>query len=153
VTLSNPTNATITDGSGTGTITDDDTTQLSLGFSNPLLEGDSGSKAYVFTVNLSRQTSFPVTVDYATSSACCGPEFATPGEDYQAKTGTVSFAAGETSKTFQITIYGDTEAEQDETFSVQISNPSPVTIMANSAGGTILNDDNFKIYLPSIVNP
>jgi hypothetical protein len=153
VALSSPTNATITDGSGVGTITDDDTAQLSLGFSNPLLEGDSGSQAYVFTVNLSRQTSFPVTVDYTTSSACCGPQFATPGEDYQIKTGTVSFAAGETSKTFQITVYGDTKAEEDETFSVQISNANPVTITANSAGGTILNDDNFKIYLPSIVKP
>ena len=57
-------------------------------------------------------------------------------------TGTVSFAAGETSKTVTVNVAGDTTIEPNETFTLSLSNPSTgATITAASATGTILNDD------------
>lgn len=153
VNLTSPSNAAITDGSGTGTITDDDTAQLSLVNSPSALEGNSGSQQLIFTVTLSRQTAFPVTVDYQTNSYCCAAQYATPGEDYVTASGTLSFAAGETSKTIAITIYGDLLPEEDETFGMMISNGNPVSIVANAASGTILSDDQFAIYLPVVIKP
>ena len=57
-------------------------------------------------------------------------------------TGTVSFAAGETSKTITVNVSGDTLVETDDTFTVTLSNPSNgATITTAAATGTIQNDD------------
>ncbi|MEZ5667268.1 MAG: Calx-beta domain-containing protein [Alphaproteobacteria bacterium] len=56
--------------------------------------------------------------------------------------GTVSFAAGETSKTVTVQVAGDTTVESDETFAVTLSNASGgATIATASAAGIIRNDD------------
>ena len=57
-------------------------------------------------------------------------------------TGTVSFAAGETSKTITVNVAGDTAVEPTEGFTLTLSNPSAgTTIGTATATGTILNDD------------
>ena len=57
--------------------------------------------------------------------------------------GTVSFAAGETSKTITVNVAGDTIVEPDEGFTVTLSNPATgTTIGTATASGTIRPDDD-----------
>jgi hypothetical protein len=64
------------------------------------------------------------------------------GADYQAASGTLTFAPGVTSQTLDVLVNGDTVQEPDETFSVVLSNPVSATIAAGTGTGTITNDDN-----------
>ena len=161
VSLTDPTNATIADGGGTGSIIDDDEAQLLLDSGLPVMEGDDGVATAVVTVSLTTETAFPVTVAYETSNDCCEPQFATAGEDYLAISGTLTFAAGESSKAVPILIYSDTKHEDDEFFNVNISNSSPVSVFNPSVLVYILNDDAaddtineaFTIFVPFITNP
>jgi hypothetical protein len=58
-------------------------------------------------------------------------------------TGTVSFAAGEATKTITVNVAGDSTVEPGENFTVALSNPSAgTTIGTATATGTILNDDS-----------
>jgi hypothetical protein len=121
---------------GTGTIIDDDPLPTLVINDVQKLEGNSGTVAFVFTVSLSAPSGQTVTVNYSTA-----PGTATAGSDYQAQTGTLTFAPGETSKTITILVYGDKTKEADETFFVNLSDAWNV-ILADSQGlGTILNDD------------
>ena len=58
-----------------------------------------------------------------------------------AKSGTVYFAPGETSKIITITIKGDTKKEKDETFYVRLSGAVGATITDSQGVGTIVNND------------
>ena len=78
----------------------------------------------------------PVTVDFSTSGST-----ATVGSDFSARTGILTFAPGEPTKTVDIAIKGDTTFEPNETFIVRLANASGATISAAAATGTILNDD------------
>ena len=85
-----------------------------------VVEGDSGTTDVVFTVTLSTDPGMPVTVDYATQDGT-----ATAGQDYQAKSGTLTFD-GTTTRTITVPVSGDTNVEGDETFSVVLMpRPSP----------------------------
>src|SRR5207248_8995307 len=68
----------------------------------------------------------------------------TAGSDYQASSGKVTFAPGQTSAAINIAVTGDTTVEQDETFTVSLSAPTNATLGAASATGTIRNDDVVK---------
>jgi hypothetical protein len=134
VNLSNPTNATIGDGQGLGTIRNDDgalsITDVSVS------EGDSGTVNAVFTVSLTSASALTVTVDYASANGT-----ATAGSDYAAVNGTLTFAAGQTSKTITVAVNGDTSGEPDENFFINLSNATNATILDNQGAGTIRNDD------------
>src|SRR5207253_1405580 len=68
VNLSGPTNATLADAQGVGTILNDDPVP-SLAISDVTLkEGNSGATNFVFTVNLSAASGQPVTVNFATAN-------------------------------------------------------------------------------------
>ncbi len=99
-------------------------------------EGNSGTRNLAFTVTLSNAATGPVTVNYATADGT-----ATAGQDYTAKTGSVTFAAGETSKTVTVAVAGDSTVEPNETLTVTLANPNGATIAVASATGTITNDD------------
>ena len=71
-----------------------------------------------FAVTLDAAADADATVDWATSDGT-----ATAGADYEAASGTLTFAAGETAKTVTVAALHDTEAETDETFTVTLSNP------------------------------
>ncbi len=150
VALSSPVNANIGDGAAVGTIVDDDTARLLLEAAPEFVEGDTGTTTAVFVATLTRPTGFPVTVDYATATAVTGVP-AQAGSDYAAASGSLLFAAGETSKNIPVTIYGDTVIEADETLDMNISNASSVPIAAASSTGRILNDDYYNTYLPLIL--
>ena len=68
---------------------------------------------------------------------------ATTGDgDYVAKTGTLTFAPGETTKTITIVVNGDSKKEADETFYLDLFGNSSNSLFTKNRGlGTILNDD------------
>ncbi|MBP0447117.1 hypothetical protein J8J14_20275, partial [Roseomonas sp. SSH11] len=101
-----------------------------------IVEGPDGTRQMLFTVALSGPSSGPVTVAWAT-----GGGTATAGSDYLAGSGTLTFQAGEVSKTIAITINGDGLNEANETFNLTLSNAVGAAIGDASAVGTILNDD------------
>ena len=148
VRLKDPVNAAVstTAGTGTGTITDDDATPT-LSISSPsVMEGDGGSAALTYTVTLSAASGRQVTVRYADA----GTGTATSGTDYTAITGgTLTFAAGTTSRTLSVLVTGDTVNESDETVVVTWSNAANATISSRSGvvatalrvTGTITDDD------------
>ena len=138
VALSQPTNAMISTGTGTGRITDDDGAPTLAINSPSVAEGDSGSVNLTFTVTLSAASGQPVTVAYAE-----GPGgTASRGTDYTALTaGTLTFAAGETSRSITVSVTGDTTDEPDETVVVELS--SAVNAIFSTATGTgMITDDD-----------
>lgn len=106
------------------------------------LEGDENS-VFSFRIVLAGENTQGVTVNYQTSA-----ETATPGEDYTESSGTVTLAAGETEKSFDIPIHGDIKNESDETFIVTLSNISGAKLLDAEGKGTIRNDDEGKLSIP-----
>jgi len=143
VRLTSATGATITTAQATGTIRNDDQTPVTptLSIGNvSVTEGNSGTTTARFTVSLSAAATGPVTVTYQTANGT-----ATAGRDYTAKSGTLTFAAGETSKTIDVLVTGDTTAESDETFVVRLTSATGATITTAQATGTIRNDDQAPV--------
>jgi len=100
-------------------------------------EGDAGATDFTFTVSLSSAPTIAVTVDYATAD-----DTATAGSgDYVSTGGTLTFVAGETTKTVTVTVNGDTAVENNETFFVNLSNAVGAKIFDAQGKGTINNDD------------
>ena len=100
-------------------------------------EGHIGTSSANFTVTLSAAASQPVTVAYSTSNGT-----ATAGSDYQSASGTVTFAAGETSKTISVLVNGDRAGEANETFSVNLSLVDGNAVLADGqVTGTIVDDE------------
>ena len=90
----------------------------------------------VFNVSLSSAAAGPVTVNFATSSGKSG---ATAGTDYVTASGQVSFAPGETAKSIEVTVNGDTIVEPTEQFTLTLSNPVGATIVDGTGVGTVLD--------------
>ena len=62
--------------------------------------------------------------------------------DYVAKSGTLTFLPGETTKTITIVVNGDNKREADESFYLDLFGNSGNSMVTKSRGvGTILNDD------------
>jgi Ca2+-binding RTX toxin-like protein len=129
--------------SATVTILNDDFSKVSI-TGTSLKEGDSGSQTATLAVSLSAAAPFPITVNYATTDGS-----ATAGSDYTPTSGSLSFAAGETSKTITVPIIGDTRIESDETFRVTLNSPTNAVIGTGEASVTILNDDLYRLSLSS----
>src|SRR5262245_30191515 len=137
VNLTSPVNASIADGQGVGTIVDDDPAPtLAIGDVS-LAEGNRGTTAFTFTVTLSAVSGQSVTVSYATANGTA----TTGNNDYSAKSGTLTFAPGETSKTIVVSVKGDRRGEANETFFVNLTGPTNATLADGQGVGTILNDD------------
>ncbi|MCC6174614.1 MAG: right-handed parallel beta-helix repeat-containing protein [Chloroflexi bacterium] len=102
-------------------------------------EGNGGASNGVnatFTVTLDRPAPQAASVQYATVDGT-----ARAPEDYVGQSGTITFAAGETSRAVSVLIIGDTLPEPDETFTLQLSNPAGLALGRDRATGTIKNDD------------
>ena len=143
--LSNATNgATISDGQGVGTITNDDGAVIAGSVSIndvTISEGNSGTKVATFTATRSGGTA-AFGVNYATSNGTA----TVADNDYAAASGTLNFGANENTKTFSVTINGDTKVEANETFNVVLSNATNGATISDSQGvGTITNDDGAAI--------
>ena len=100
-------------------------------------EGKSGTTAFTFVVSLSGNALSPVTVDYASA-----PGTATCPSDFQAVSGTLTFPVGVNTKTITVGVVGDRTRERNETFFVNLSNPSANAYLGDGQGvGTIVDDD------------
>ena len=145
VNLSGATNgATISDGSGTGTITNDDVEHAgSVTIGDAIVsEGDSGSRVATFTVaRIGGAAAFDV--NFATSDA----EATTADNDYVATSGTLHFGAGVDTQTISVAINGDTRFEADEVFFVNLSGATNGAVINHGLGsGTIANDDAQPVF-------
>ena len=136
VNLTTPTNSTVADAQGIGTILDDDAFPTITINDVSRVEGNAGTANLNFTVTLSPVSGRTVTVDYATANLTA----AAPG-DYTAASGTLTFNAGTITRTVSVPIVGDSIDEFDETFVVNLSNPVNATITDNQGVGTITDND------------
>ena len=132
--LTSPSNATVLDGSATGTIVDNDDSPI-LSVSDA--RADEG-EALAFEVTLGAASSRTVTVDYGTSSGTA----LEPG-DFAAANGTLTFAPGQRRQTVSVSTVEDSLDEPDETLTFALSAPSNATLGGTAvANGTIQDDDN-----------
>lgn len=109
-------------------------------------EGDAGTSTRDFEITLDTAANADVSVDWTTAD-----DTATAGTDYEAASGTVTFAPGETSKTVSVTVTGDKAVEGDENFLVRLTPPAGglgggARIELDVAATQITNDD---VPLPS----
>jgi hypothetical protein len=135
MTLSNPVNGSILDGSGTGTIQNDDAATITV--SNPsVVEGTFGTAAMIFDLTLSHPSDANVAVNYATVDGTA----TTADNDYQSASGIHTFTPGQTTKQVSVTVNGDCKAEANETLLLRLSslqnNGRNVTL---SGGGATLD--------------
>jgi hypothetical protein len=140
VDLSNPAGALVGDGTGLGTIVNDDRNPLAVVTigSATVREGDGGTIEVTLGVRLSRPAETDVTIAWSTRGGS-----ATPDGDFLSATGLVSIAAGQTSSTITASVFGDVVPEPDETFVVGIDDlrgASP----GSSGTVTIHNDDRAR---------
>lgn len=137
VNLSNPSaGATVGDGQGIGTIRDDDDAPSVSVSDTSVTEGDAGDVVASFDVSLSAPSGRAVTVPYATANGS-----ATEPADYTQKAGSVTFAAGETSKTVTAQVKGDLLDEANEQFFADLSTSPNVTLAKGRGVGTIEDND------------
>ena len=89
-------------------------------------------------VRLNKAAGTAVTVAYATADGT-----AVAGEDYQAATGTLTFAPGETAQTIAVRGVDDTADEPNKTFTVSLLDPSAGVLVSPRAETvvTVLDDD------------
>ena len=134
MTLSNPSEVTLNDAVGILTITDDDN-EPNISIADMTTPNETAVDRLV-TVSLNAPSEKTITVNYATAN---GTAVAT--NDYVSKSGTLSFAPNEVSKTISIAIVQDTIDELNETFTIGLSNPTNAAISDNSATVTITDDE------------
>lgn len=109
-------------------------------------EGDSGTTAFPFVITVEHAGKWAIEVNYSTND---GTALVSDNDYQQTLAATASFA-GVTpggpalTETIFINAVGDLKYEQDETFNVQLFNPTNAVIdQANKFGdATIINDDN-----------
>lgn len=135
VELVHPVGAFVERSTGVGTILDDESI-LSIADAS-VVEGDQGLREALFTVQLEPPLPLEATVDYTAV-----PGSATAGEDFEPLSGTLRIPAGGSSATLAVPVVGDTEIEDDETFTVELSNPNNALLGNAAAVGTVIDDDN-----------
>jgi hypothetical protein len=137
VNLSGATNAVIADGQGAGTIVDDEP-RISI-CDVSMKEGKKGqTTSFTFTVTLSAAYDQVVTLSFRTADGTAK----TSDSDYVAKSGTITFKPGETTKTITIEVKGDSKKEANEMFYLDLFGLSSNALFTKNRGiGTILNDD------------
>lgn len=148
VNLTNPVNGTLLNGTGIGSITNDDTSPK-ITIADVTVNEAAG--VAVFTLTLSAASGLPVSVVAATANKTG----VAPG-DYTATRSTVTFLPGVTTQTFVVPLINDSLREANETFLVKLTSATGATISRNTATGTILDDDNvaaFAARSTQVTNP
>ena len=137
VTLSSASNATISDATGTLTITNDDATP-SVDFNATSSSGAESASSKALTVDLSAASGRDVTVAYAITGTATGS-----GTDFTLANGTLTISAGDTSGTITIaSIINDTLDEANETVIVTLSSPGNATLGSDKTHTYTINDND-----------
>jgi hypothetical protein len=108
---------------------------------------DTAGQAMV-TVNRVGGSSGAATVNYATSDGS-----AIANTDYTPTSGTLSFASGQTSASFNVGILGDSKPDYPETLQLTMSNPTGGVILGTPATTLTIVDPNISddtVYVDSI---
>ena len=110
------------------------------------VEGNSGSSNFQFTITRSNTSSAAsVLVSTASGSAQSGTDFTAISNQ------TVNFAAGgAATAVVNVSVIGDTVVEGNETFTVNLSNPSGASISDAQGVGTISNDDSASVSIADV---
>lgn len=101
-----------------------------------VVEGHSGTRALRFKVTRSGDTSGAASVAYAITAGS-----AISGTDFDAASGTLEFAAGDTVETFDVNVRGDLDLELNETLFARLSSPAGAALQTSVATGVIEDDD------------
>ena len=134
--LSNVVNGSLGSNVGIGRILDNDTEPMISIDSVGVLEGDEGITNMVFTVRLSNPSSSQVSVGYTLSSFN-----AVSGVDYLNSNGSLVFGSGDVVRNLSLSVLGDLDYEDVDSFAVILSNSINGVISVNTGVGRILNDD------------
>lgn len=102
-----------------------------------VIEGDSGTKMAAVTASLSKSSSSTVKASFKTVS-----DTASAGTDFTSITGSITFRPGETTKTINVSIKGDTVVESTESFKLALSSVKNATLSDGSAKITIVDNDS-----------
>jgi len=98
-----------------------------------------------FSLSLSQASTQDITVNLGTSDFT-----AKAGSDYLAATSSITFKAGEVTKTFDVSLLNDSSAERLESFNVQINSATNAQIDKAVAVGKITDDDVAVPPMPAI---
>ncbi len=113
------------------------------------LEENEALTQYTFNVARIDNTVGETTVDYEIIGSGDNPVDAADFKDVVLPSGTITFADGETEKSVQFNVVGDSEIEADEEFSIALSNPSQdAKIITDELKGFVINDDE---PIPAII--
>ncbi|HEX6095249.1 MAG TPA: Calx-beta domain-containing protein [Thermoanaerobaculia bacterium] len=141
--LSDPSNGSILGAQSTATIAiQDDDAPPTLSIDDvTLTEGDSGSQVATFTITKTGETELDVTVTadptlVSGTATCCGPS-----NDWGGPITGMTFLPGTTTRTAQVTVFGDLEYENDETVIMTLTDAVNATLADDTGVLTILNND------------
>jgi N-acetylneuraminic acid mutarotase len=95
------------------------------------------------TTTLNSVSGVTATVNYATSDGT-----ATAGSDYTPVSGTLTFAPGQTSRTFGVPIINDIFKEPNETVNLTLSNAISVVLGSPNPAALTIVDNDYALYLP-----
>ena len=110
------------------------------------LEGDTGITPFTFAVARTGDTTTQASVHWQVSGAASNGANVADFAGNVLPSGTVTFAAGQSSQIVTLNVNGDTQYEADETFFFTLSNASPsLVIGTGSAAATIVNDDSARV--------
>jgi hypothetical protein len=134
---------TIATDTATATILDDDGLSLSV---VDATVSEAGGEAAI-AIALSQASDQAITVDYVTTDVT-----ASGGADYTTSTATMTFVPGATEQTIFVDILEDTVNEDDETFTLTLSNAAGegVTLALDTATVTIADDDDVTVDLADL---
>lgn len=140
--ITTPTNVTIADGQGVGTLVNDDPVPTIVIFGGGFTqEGDTGTTTSQQQVNISNPSYLPITINYSSANGT-----AVAGADYVALNGSVTIPAEQMSQIpalIDVQALGDTINEPNETFTLNlsvtnvVSQPAPITY-------TIVDDERIS---------
>ncbi len=142
VTLSGGADATFTNATATGLITNDDAATLSV---DDVIVTEGGTAT--FTVTMTGEADVNVSVDTASADGTA----TLADNDFGAAVSPAVITAGTTTATFTVPVNADTTVEPDETFFVNLSNIAAggrdVTFTDDQGQGTITNSDQASISI------
>ena len=114
---------------------DNDKAEISIVSGIEVVEGDDGRDVRL-EVSLSTSSYQEVRVDWQTADGS-----ATAGADYEAASGVLTFAPGETTRQIVVRVLGDEYAEDAEDFEVRLAQPVNAELGTASARVVITDDD------------
>lgn len=123
--------------------------EVGIRFATPAFVVSEGG---LLTVNVLRDNGSNGVASVNYSVVPSNPTNATPGVDYTATSGTLTFNSGETVKSFTVSTIQDALIEGDETFQLRLSNPTGNATLMNPSNAIVTIVDNDSAFYFSTNN-